>query len=323
MNLKVLVIGLGSMGKRRIRNLQALKISDIYGYDVEEKTCSAVAHEYKINIIENLKDLSQYNFDFAVISTPPQYHLNPVNCCIKNGISFFSEFNLITKDALTIAKQVDKAGILGIPSNTTYYDTDVICLKKELSKKDSGYFVYQLGQNINDWHPWQKPGEHFIFYQSTNGIRELLRTELPWLIDIFGPIKDFSVKEKNLYTGKFKINDFLCLQLEFRKDIQGIIIFDLISSYVIKRLTMVSNKETIIWDERNNSLNKYGLNGKSKEIYLRDKTVLSNYKFHEDAHRIEMKNVLKILNKKNDLLYTFHDEANLLKLIDDIEKYYV
>ena len=31
--MKALVVGLGSMGKRRIRNLQALGLSDIGGFD--------------------------------------------------------------------------------------------------------------------------------------------------------------------------------------------------------------------------------------------------------------------------------------------------
>lgn len=322
MNKKVLIIGLGSMGQRRIRNLHALNITDIYGYDKKAEVCNAVAKEYKINIVKDFENLSEYKFNFAVIATDPQFHLINVNHCIKNKVPFFTEFNLITKDVISIAKHIKKAKILGIPSNTEYYDHDIWVLKRELAKKSSGYFLFHLGQNMSDWHPWQKPGEHFIFQQDTNGIREFLRTELPWIIDFFGEIKIFSASNKNLFTNKFKINDFICLQLEFVRGIYGVIVFDLVSPCVIKRFTMVDDKETITWDERNNIIEKCGLKSK-KKINLRNKTILSNYKFHEDAHLLEMKNVVNIFNGKSEPLYTFLDEIKLLKLIDKIENFYV
>ena len=34
--MKFLIIGLGSMGKRRARNLLALKYSNIFGYDINK-----------------------------------------------------------------------------------------------------------------------------------------------------------------------------------------------------------------------------------------------------------------------------------------------
>ena len=37
--MKFLVIGLGSMGKRRVRNLQYLKAGEIIGFDLREDRC--------------------------------------------------------------------------------------------------------------------------------------------------------------------------------------------------------------------------------------------------------------------------------------------
>ena len=42
------MVGLGSMGKRRIRNLQFLKNDDIIGFDLREDRCSEASKKYKI-----------------------------------------------------------------------------------------------------------------------------------------------------------------------------------------------------------------------------------------------------------------------------------
>lgn len=321
MNLKVLVIGLGSMGKRRIRNLRALKIFDIHGYDTEEKTCTAVSKEYKIDIIKDLKNISKYEFDFAVISTPPQYHLDPIRCCLKNKIPFFSEINLITKDAILIARDVKKSRILGIPSNTEFFDSDVLKLGEIIGRDFNGYFVYQLGQNIHDWHPWQKVEDYFISKPETNGIREILRIELPWLLKIFGEVTTVQSQVTSFHTKKYKVNDFLCVQLNFINGSKGVLLFDLVSPVVVKRFTAVCQKQVVFWDERKNliEVSRHSEN-QSKKIFLKDKNILNRYKFPEDAHLAEIKMALNTIQKRQRVVYSFSDECKLLKLIDRIEK---
>jgi predicted dehydrogenase len=49
MNIPVLVIGLGSMGKRRIRNMQALGFTHIFGFDKREDRAKEAASLYKIS----------------------------------------------------------------------------------------------------------------------------------------------------------------------------------------------------------------------------------------------------------------------------------
>ena len=46
--MKVLVIGLGSMGKRRIRNLRALGLSEIAGFDPRVDRRQEASEKYSI-----------------------------------------------------------------------------------------------------------------------------------------------------------------------------------------------------------------------------------------------------------------------------------
>lgn len=180
--------------------------------------------------------------------------------------------------------------------------------------------MYQLGQNIHDWHPWQKVEDYFISRSETNGIREILRIELPWLLKIFGEVATVQSQAASFYTKKYGINDFSCIQLNFINGSKGILLFDLISPVVIKRFTATGRRQVVFWDERNNLIEVYRHSSNQiKKIFLKNKNTLNNYKFSEDAHLLEIKTVLEIIKKRQPIKYSFVDECRLLKLIDRIE----
>jgi len=54
--MKVLVIGLGSMGKRRIRNLLKLGYKDIIGFDIRIDRINEVNKKYHIKSYFDLDD---------------------------------------------------------------------------------------------------------------------------------------------------------------------------------------------------------------------------------------------------------------------------
>ena len=72
-----LQIGLGSMGKRRIRNLLFHKIKPkmIKGFDISEDRCREVKKEFGVEVETNFKKAIQnFNPDVFIISTPPNLH---------------------------------------------------------------------------------------------------------------------------------------------------------------------------------------------------------------------------------------------------------
>ena len=78
-NKKILQIGLGSMGKRRIRNLIALGINpqDIQGFDISNKRNKEIEKLYQSQIKTSNdfeKIYKELNPDILIISTPPNQH---------------------------------------------------------------------------------------------------------------------------------------------------------------------------------------------------------------------------------------------------------
>ena len=68
--MNFLVIGLGSMGKRRIRCLKNLGFRKIYGFDRVHQESKKVGNKYKIKTFLDFKDAYQSSKpDIFVIST--------------------------------------------------------------------------------------------------------------------------------------------------------------------------------------------------------------------------------------------------------------
>ena len=62
----ILVIGLGSMGKRRVRNLQALGIKNIIGLDKREDRREETEKNYQIKTVSSF-DEAIVNFKFGAL----------------------------------------------------------------------------------------------------------------------------------------------------------------------------------------------------------------------------------------------------------------
>ena len=73
--MKFFVIGLGSMGKRRIRNLISLGHHDIVGYDIRKDRMKEAKRKYGIKIVESAFLGFSENPDLVIISTWPNQHL--------------------------------------------------------------------------------------------------------------------------------------------------------------------------------------------------------------------------------------------------------
>ena len=77
--MKILVIGLGSMGRRRIRNLQNLGYKNIIGYDKKKSRRDESKQKYRLKTFEKIEDALDYNPKAMIISTPPDLHLQYPN----------------------------------------------------------------------------------------------------------------------------------------------------------------------------------------------------------------------------------------------------
>ena len=135
MTLKILVVGLGSMGKRRIRNLVKLGYRDILGFDTQKLRRNESSRKYKIKTVKNIDDALKCNPKVMIISTPPDLHLKYANLAINNNIDFFMELNHSSSHVMQIINKMKRRKIIAASSCTMRYHPIVLELEKLLNKK--------------------------------------------------------------------------------------------------------------------------------------------------------------------------------------------
>ena len=90
--MNVLVVGCGSIGKRHIRNLLALKIGKVAACDVNDRKCSDAEKEFSIRTYKTLEEaLNGFQYDAAFICTPPRYHIEQAMQVLEADMHCFIE----------------------------------------------------------------------------------------------------------------------------------------------------------------------------------------------------------------------------------------
>ena len=119
-NHTFLVIGLGSMGKRRIRNLFAIGYTsnNIIGVDAREDRRVDSADIFGIKTYPKI-DENTINFaDIFVISTPPDSHIEYASIGVDNGKHIFIEASVLIDGLHEISIKANLKKLVAFPSYT-------------------------------------------------------------------------------------------------------------------------------------------------------------------------------------------------------------
>lgn len=215
--MKFLVIGLGSMGKRRVRNLQALGMEKIIGFDPRADRRAEAAEKYGIPVFESLDAAhAAQKTDALVISTPPALHMQYAFWALAQGMDCFIEASVVdAKGIEELAKQSSAAKRVMVPSCTMSFYPGPRKVKELVHAGAIGRILninYQTGQYLPDWHPWEDIADFYVSARETGGAREIVPFELTWLCDVFGPSQALGCWKGKLSSLDADIDDlYHCL----------------------------------------------------------------------------------------------------------------
>jgi predicted dehydrogenase len=334
--LKILVLGLGSMGKRRIRNLQELKINDIVGYDINQERCKEAKELYKIEIAENLDIVLDEKLDGIIISTPPDKHKEHASIAIEREIPFFTEVNTMNPDDMQdIINLCKKNNVKGMPSCNIIFHPSVIKIKEKIEQNKIGEiltFNYHSGTYLPDWHPWEKLSDYYVFKKETGGGRDQIMWEFPWIYQILGKPCNISAFTKK--KGKFEadIFDVYDLLIEFKNGVIGHIMVDVIQRPQSRFCEIIGTSGTIRWEYDNKKVTVYDAENKTWENYpesedyqgFTEEVPKPGFSIKDkglgESYIDEMKCFLKMIKEEEDPSFTLEDEKILLKTMYLAEK---
>ena len=156
--MKIGVIGLGSMGKRRIRLIKD-NFPDvaIIGIDNSKERCEEVEELFNIETLSDSDDFFKNNdCDAVFISTPPLTHSKIINSALNSDLNVFTEINLVSDLYDENIKLADDNNLVLFLSSTQLYRKEINYIDSKVSKLDkTTNYIYHIGNYLPDWHPWE------------------------------------------------------------------------------------------------------------------------------------------------------------------------
>lgn len=322
----VLVIGLGSMGRRRIELIRKIDSSiDILGVDLNQERRKKAEELYNIKTYTSIEEAQgQFNCESAFVSTSPLSHASIISECLNLNMNVFTEINLVDKgykENIKLAKDKNKVLFL---SSTFMYRKEIEYVKERVkANKGKLSYVYHVGQYLPDWHPWEDYTKFFVGDKRTNGCRELMAIEFPWINDVFGKVIEVkSIKSKNSSLN-IDYPDTYHIIFQHESGHQGMIEIDIVSRKAERRLEIYGEELFIKWHGTPDSVEEYNIEKKYFEKV--DITKQINQKdgyadfIIEDAYLNEIINFFNVVKKTELPRFTFEEDFRILKLIDEIE----
>ena len=324
--MKIIVIGLGSMGKRRLRLLSERKDVELFGIDSQESRCEEVKEKFGITCFKSIAEaLESENIEAAVISTSPLSHASIIKECLTHNLHVFTEINLVQdgyEENIVLAK--DKKLVLFLSSTFLYRKETQTIIEIVQNAKCPLNYIYHVGQYLPDWHPWESYNSYFIGNSRTNGCREIMAIDLPWVVSAFGPIKSVSaIKSKNTELN-ITYNDNYLITLEHKSGHKGVFAVDVVSRKAGRNIEIFGEHLHLSWNGTADSLKIFNIEEKKDEVVSFDDAFehVEGYAVFvtENPYREELNSFLKQISDKSfSPAWDFEKDKVVLDIIDQIE----
>lgn len=321
--MNFMIIGLGSMGKRRLRLLQQIAPdATIIGVDANKERREEVEQLYKIKTKSSIEEVASC-CQAAIVSTSPLAHAPIIKECLEHNLHVFTEINLNNEGYEENMKLAEEHHVQLFLSSTMQYRKELQYIKDHIAPSNTTY-TYHVGQYLPDWHPWENYKNFFVSDKKSNGCRELLGIEFPWIISTFGKIEEIQCIKRKTTSLDIDYNDTYQLLIRHENNNAGTITIDLVSRKAIRSLEVIHETYHYFWQGKPDSLQEYNFKTNmmnSISLYT-DINKNPNYSDNiiENAYVDELLAFLKCIEHNENPYYGFKEDLYTQQIINKIEE---
>src|SRR5688572_22060611 len=185
--MKILQLGSGSMGTRRMRDLHQRKDLTLALYDPREDRLQRAKERFGIRVFETLVQALDWGPDALVISTPPGTKGAAIKFALDRGLHHFIEADIWSYGAAEIERISREKNVVSAPSSSLRTLPVVRALETAVREYLGSLLSYQLfmATYMPGWHT-DEGKEYYARHRDTAPAREMIPFELNWLSPIFG-----------------------------------------------------------------------------------------------------------------------------------------
>lgn len=323
--MKLLIVGLGSMGKRRARLTHGIDASiQIFGVDSAEARRTEAAELGLVqaaypSIGEAVQAAAP---DAALVCTAPLSHAAIISELLDHNLPVFTELNLV-RDGY--AENMAKANAKNLPlflSSTMLYRRETQYIKKAVQEFGKPvHYIYHIGQYLPDWHPWENYKNFFVGNARTGGVREIFGIDLPWLLDAFGEVESLTVQTDSISDLGLPYPDCATLLLRHKNGTQGVLAADVVSRKAVRNFECFGDGLHLFWEGNPKALYEFRDGDKqfvdTYTSFEHDSRYSDN--IVENAYVDELTNFFGVLQGTEAPRWSFAQDLAAIDLMDAVE----
>ncbi|MDD4850553.1 MAG: Gfo/Idh/MocA family oxidoreductase [Gemmiger sp.] len=322
--IKLIIVGLGSMGKRRARLLRGiLPQAVLWGVD---NAPARREEAVKLGLVEaaypTIPEAAALGADAALVCTAPLTHAAIIGQLLDLGLSVFTELNLVDDGYTENLAKANAKGLTLFLSSTMLYRRETQYIKAQVAAFGKPvHYIYHIGQYLPDWHPWESYKNFFVGDARTGGVREIFGIDLPWLLDAFGPVTGITIQKDKISGLQIGYSDCVTLLLRHQSGAQGVLAADVVSPKAVRSFECFGEGLHLFWEGNPKALYQFA-NGEKQPVdtygdFTHDPRYSDN--IVENAYVDELANFLGVLAGTEAPRWSFAQDRAAIALMDQID----
>ena len=312
--MKFLIAGLGSIGRRHLRNLQILGERDIILYRTHRGMLPDDDYS-EFQVETDLKTALDHDLDAVIVSNPTSLHLEVAIPAARRGCDLLVEkpisHNLAGVSELTAVVRDEQVNVL---VGYQYRFHPSIQKINELIK--SGVIGRPLssrshwGEYLPNWHPWEDYRKGYSARTDLGGgVILTLSHPLDYLRWLFGEVEEVWASSGSLGDLELDVEDTAEIILQFSKGMVASVHLDYIQQPPNHHLEVIGTDGTIQWNNSDGAVRWYQSDNNAWQTWLAPKEFERN-----DMFLAQMRHFLAVARGETTPVCSLDDGIQALRI---------
>jgi predicted dehydrogenase len=310
-DLKILIIGFGSIGQRHHKNLRSLGYENIFVFDPDDSRLKEAPKKLAAVNRGTLKE-----FDLVFICNPTSEHLKTAELCAEAGCHLFVEKPVSDKtDGLEkLEAIIRKNNLITMVGSNLRFHPAVAFIKNYLQSGRLGK-VFSVSTEFGYYLPYWRPGtdyrENYAAKKETGGgivLDDIHEFDLLFWLNDFQPVSDYRLFSTKISDLLIETEDQAAAVFVFKNKVIGRVFGDYLSKIYRRSCLVIGERGNLYWDWAEN------------EVVLSDeggrKTIFSAKDFSlNDMYLKELKYFMETINRRQKADNDIGQAAKLLRIL--------